>query len=197
MTKNRAGSCGKMEAHSLKRAETGGEDNNLSSLLDMTLPGTLRSLIHRHLCTLDASFVRATTAWGRGSADCSLQGQSSEVTAQMCWDEGPQPDWEVNDVVYLSLVCRGWDRDAHSRLLFVLTHRGTRAERERGSICGDHWTQMMKVLMQMVNKAAVHESDFGFTAYDRPVRLLLTGRMQDAGFTCGLSQHAGKERCSS
>lgn len=158
MRENRAGSCAKMEAHSLTRAETGGEDNNLSSLLDMTLPGTLRSLIHWHICTLDVSFVRETTA-GWGGADCSIEGQSSEFTAWMCWDEGPQPDREVNDAVYLSLVCRGWERDARAGLLLVLTRRGARAERERGSICGDHWTQMMKTLMHMIKKTAVHKND--------------------------------------
>lgn len=139
---------------------------------------------------------------GGGGADCSIEGQSSEVTARMCWDEGPQLDREVNDVVYLSLVCRGRERDAHSGLLFVLTHRGARAERERGNICGDHWTQMMKVLMQMINKTAIHKNDLWFTAYDRPARLLLTcwppaGQRQDVGFTCGLSQHGGEGRRSS
>lgn len=52
----------KMEAHSSEGAEGGGEDNDLSSLLD----STLRSLIHRHLCTLDVSFGRATAAGGVG-----------------------------------------------------------------------------------------------------------------------------------
>lgn len=126
---------------------------------------------------------------GGGDADCSMEGQSSEVTAQMCWDEGPQPDREFNDVVYLSLICRGRERDAYSGLLFVLTHRGARAERERGSICADHWTQMMKVLMHMINTTAVHKKDLQFTAYDGPGCCWPpAGRPQDVGFTCGLSQ---------
>lgn len=33
---------------------------------------------------------------------------------------------------------------------------------------------MMKVLMQMINKAAIHKNDLWFAAYDRPARLLLT-----------------------
>lgn len=64
-----------MEAHSLKRAETEGEDDNLSSSGDVTL----RSLIHRHLCTLDVSFVRAKTAGGEGESP-----HSSKVTVRMC-----------------------------------------------------------------------------------------------------------------
>lgn len=67
MRENRAGSCVKMEAHSSERAEGGGEDNDLSSLLDTTL----RGLIHRRLCTLDVSFVRATAAGGEGGVRSS------------------------------------------------------------------------------------------------------------------------------
>lgn len=142
------------------------------------------------------------TEGGGGGADCSTEGQSGEVTVRMCWDEGPQPDREVNDVVYLCLLCRGRERDAHSWLLFVLTHRGARAERERGNICGDHRTQMMKVLMQMINKTAIQWKDLWFRAYDGPVRLLPTcwppaGRPQDVGFTCGLNQHGWEGRRSS
>lgn len=74
-----------MEAHSSERAEGGGEDNDLSSLLDTTL----RGLIHRHLCTLDVSFVRATAAGGgregrRGRGQVLAAGQSSKVAVQMC-----------------------------------------------------------------------------------------------------------------
>lgn len=51
-----------MEAHSLKRAETGGEDNNLLALSYCPTLG----LVHPQLCTLNVSFVRATTAGGGG-----------------------------------------------------------------------------------------------------------------------------------
>lgn len=115
MSENRTGSCAKVEAHSLKRAETGGEDVNPWWLSDRACPGTATSLNHGCLCTLDVSFPRGTTAgrggreegWGGSGRYCSIGGQSSKVTLQMCWDEGPRPDRGVNDDVYLCLVCRG------------------------------------------------------------------------------------------
>lgn len=64
---------------------------------------------------------------GRGGgrvADCSIEGQSSEFPDHECAEmRGSKPDREVNDVVYLSLVGGGRERDAHSELRFVLTQQ--------------------------------------------------------------------------
>lgn len=127
MRENRAGSCVKMEAHSSERAEGGGEDNDLSSLLDTTL----RSLIHRHLCTLDVSFVRATAAGGGGGGWGQVLAAATLVRVQRsrckCAElRGCGLAARLMMLFAFPSFAEDGSGVSTRGLLFVLTHRGAR-----------------------------------------------------------------------
>lgn len=142
-----------MEAHSLKRAETGGEDNNLSSV--RAFPGRWEAWFIGIFAPWMSRLWEQQQPRAGGLADCSTGGQSSAVTRKCAEMRGRSLTEKLMMLfTFLSFAEDGNGTPTRGSSSFSRTQ----AHVLSGNVCGDHWTQM-KIMMHMMNKTATHKSD--------------------------------------